>query len=114
MAASSVQHDLQEVHQEGHPHQGQGRYIRQHSRRGGSDTLNKIVGDSTVEKDEEYKYCKYFRNTFFARGNAMREPNKQGPQTKWQHTPNEKDLGRLTKEGNYEEDDKTSKRVQCH
>ena len=43
--------------------------------------LNKIVGDSTVEKDEEYNYCKYFRNIFFARGNAMREPNKQVPQS---------------------------------
>ena len=107
-----LQHDLQAAHKKGHPREGQDRDTRKDSRRDYVHTVEKIVDDSTVEKDEGYLYCiGESRKIRWQRKLYARSSNKFHKQ-EWQLASNQETL-ELQNKGNIEENEKTSKRVHC-
>ena len=86
------------VHQESHPHQGQGTDLRQDSRCSDTRTTAKDARNSAVKTTENILLEE-----------ILRALQKQVPQTKWRRTPNQESLD-LSKRGNFEVDEKTSSR----
>ena len=81
------------------------------SRRGCTHTVKKIVSVRTVEKDKEHLYCKGHRKRYLAGGCSVRDPTT--PPTNKVATSSEQGDPRPPERGNFEEDEKTSKRIQC-
>ena len=103
------QHNLQAAHKKDHPREGQDRDTRKDSRPDYVHTVEKIVDDSTVEKDEGYLHC--IGESRKQRKLYAQSSNKNHKQ-EWQLASNQETL-ELQNKGNLEENEKTSQRVHC-